>query len=172
MRAGVVYLTENPGKRKTMESIDNGRFSEIYKQLTHKQRKFLALMQDGKKTKREVAEELEIGESTVYGWPKIIDEALEIIDQDELNVARTMRRQALIEAMQVKIEGLKSENEKIQQDVATEILEAELGKAAQAIDLNTRHETTIKLEQLTNDELNVLAKVFEESGLDEQGYTE
>jgi len=67
---------------------------------------------------------------------------------------------------------LKSENEKIQQDVATEILEAELGKAAQAIDLNTRHETTIKLEQLTNDELNVLAKVFEESGMDSEGYTE
>jgi hypothetical protein len=50
---------------------------------------------------------------------------------DGVYTALEIRRRALPEAMAVKAAGLQSDNERIRQQVSTEIIEWELGKATQ-----------------------------------------
>jgi len=78
--------------------------------------------------------------------------------QDGLVTALHLRRRALARAMEVKLRGLDSRDERIRQAVATEIIEWELGKASQKIDLsgeidvNYRHELERRLSRLVESE--------------------
>ena len=64
---------------------------------------------------------------TVYSWPSAVRQAPSRMRAAAADVALQMRRDALIEAMAVKIEGLRSLDERIRQAVASEILRDELG---------------------------------------------
>lgn len=145
--------------------VENGRFSEIFKRLTRDQRRFIGAMQHCK-NKKEAAEEIGVGQSTVYNWPKIVDEAIDFIDKDIVDCARQIRKQAIIDAVEVKIAGLKSDNERIKQNAATEIIEAELGRSPQSIDVTSKGERIqrrIILDELSEDELNRLAEIIRNS---------
>jgi hypothetical protein len=58
-----------------------------------------------------------------------MDEAVRLMAHDGVVTALHIRRQALSEAMAVKRQGLSSDDERIRQSVATELIEWELGKA-------------------------------------------
>ncbi len=72
-----------------------------------------------------------LSESTVYRWGEDVETALRLMAQDGLVTALHLRRRNLAKAMLVKVAGLDSADERTQQGVATEIIEWELGRAAQ-----------------------------------------
>ena len=72
---------------------------------------------------------------TIKGWPmerkELIREALRHMARDGLVAALHLRRRALAKAMAVKVRGLDTDDERLRQQTATEIIEWELGKATQ-----------------------------------------
>ena len=85
-------------------------------------------------TDKEAAHHIHVSPATVKGWKTEgapIDEAVKAMATDGLVVATQVRRRNLAKAMLVKVAGLDSDDEKVRQTTATEIIEWELGKAAQ-----------------------------------------
>ena len=85
-------------------------------------------------TDKEAAKEIGMATSTVKSWKQggaPIDEALALMMLDGLTTAMHLRRRVLGKAMSVKTEGLDSTDRALQQRVATEIIEWELGRATQ-----------------------------------------
>ena len=86
-------------------------------------------------TDKEAAESIGLKPDTVYHWKSRdkapIDEAGALMAGDGLVVASHVRRKNLAKAMLVKVAGLDSDNEVTRQKSATEIIEWEMGRAAQ-----------------------------------------
>jgi len=102
-------------------------------QLTVDQLRFVQARQEFNSDKA-AAEHLEISPDTVKSWKRKgypIDRACELIASDGVNFAAAVRRKHLLKAMLVKVGGLDSEDERLRQSVATEIVEWEMGKAQQ-----------------------------------------
>jgi len=85
------------------------------------------------KSKKDAAEALGLNVDTVYHWPKTVDEAMRLTELDAVATARALRRQSLVKAVMVKRAGLDSDDERVRQAAATEIIEGELGKASQPV---------------------------------------
>lgn len=113
---------------------DADRFQELLKQFNMNQLRFIVARQECTSDK-EAAEMLGLSLSAVYHWPETVNEAIKLMAADGVMTALEMRRRALPKAMAVKVAGLDSESEKIRQDVATEIIEGELGKAQAKVDI-------------------------------------
>jgi hypothetical protein len=90
-------------------------------------------------TDKEAAQSIRIKPDTVYHWKSRegapIEDALHLMAQDGLVVAQHVRRRNLAKAMLVKVGGLDSDDERLRQTVATEIVEWEMGKAQQSTKL-------------------------------------
>lgn len=85
-------------------------------------------------TDKEAAESLGIPANRVYQWKsrKIpIDDAVRLMTLDGLITALHVRKRNLAKAMLIKVSGLESDDERLRQSVATEIIEWETGKATQ-----------------------------------------
>jgi len=126
----------NQAKTKTDESIPNptsDRLEEVLHQLTADQKRFIVARQSHT-SDRSAAESIDISPNTVKNW-KVkgapIDEAVDLMAHDGVVVALHVRRENLAKAMLVKVAGLDSEDERMRQNVATEVIEWELGKATQ-----------------------------------------
>ena len=81
---------------------------------------------------KEAATNIGLSPSTISKWKREgtpIDEVLDLMGQDGIITARNIRKRSLIKAMMVKVHGLDSDREPIRQNVATEIIEWEMGKA-------------------------------------------
>jgi hypothetical protein len=88
-----------------------------------------------------------ISRQTFYGWPTEERERLNDIAQ-QLKRAGAVRALMILhdaaeEAAQVKVEGLRSRNERVKQDVATEILDRNLGKPNQPVSQDISGEVSI-----------------------------
>lgn len=115
------------------------------RQLTVDQIRFVIARQESGSDK-EAAESISVSPNTVKDWKykgAPIDEAVRLMACDGLVVARELRRRHLAKAMAVKVRGLDSEDERLRQNVATEVIEWELGKATQPQDV--KHEGKIVL---------------------------
>ena len=121
-------------EQNTNELGSFGEYREVFSKLTKDQLRFVVALQEYP-SKKEAAEFLKIPVKTTYNWGSIIDEAVKLLALDIIESSRQMRKSALARAIAVKIAGLDSGDEKIRQSAATEIIEAELGKAKQSIDL-------------------------------------
>ena len=117
----------------TESLVNNSNFSRVFSNLSKDQLRYVVKMQECS-SKKEAAEELGLKVQTVYNWPPVVDEAINLLAMDIVESARQMRKSALARAIAVKIAGLESADEKIRQSSATEIIEWELGKAKQAIE--------------------------------------
>ncbi len=82
-------------------------------------------------TDKEAALAVGMKPDTVYHWPEIVREAVRLMAMDGMVTALHLRRRNLAKAMLVKVAGLDSDDERIQQGCATEIIEGEIGKAPQ-----------------------------------------
>lgn len=113
-------------------------------------------------TDKEAAQIARLNYNSVRTWPRevkdLVDRATLLMAQDGLITALHLRRRALARAMAIKLHGLDSFDERIQQGASTEIIEWELGKAAQKIDLsgeidvNYRSELERRLSRLVEPE--------------------
>ena len=84
---------------------------------------------------KDAARAIGLSASTVKSWPKEqkadIAEARRLMAIDGITTAMHIRRRHLAQAMAVKVAGLESDDERVRQSVATEIVEWELGKSTQ-----------------------------------------
>ena len=99
-------------------------------QLSYDQLRFLAAMAECS-TKAEAADAIGVKRDTVYHWPDIVDDALRLMATDRVEVARAIAKKYLVKAMMTKVKGLDSGYEATRQRAATELIEWQLGKAAQ-----------------------------------------
>lgn len=99
-------------------------------QLSTERIRFVIARQECKSDK-DAAEAIGIKPDTVYHWPEIVRDAVRHMAADGLTTALHMRRRHLAKAMAVKVAGLDSNNERLRQSVATELIEWEMGKATQ-----------------------------------------
>jgi ActR/RegA family two-component response regulator len=110
------------------------RVRTLLMQMSDKQRKFAtALFYSGNIA--EACQATKVGINEYNGWPAAIreglDEIVAIYYQNVLEVAASMLKNAVLKAVQVKVEGLDSENERVQQEVATEIIQHVFGRPTQ-----------------------------------------
>ena len=69
---------------------------------------------------------------------------------DNVLKAQIILDRALELAAKIKADGLKSRNERVKQDCASEIMDRRMGKATQKIDQNNTGETIIKVEYIND----------------------
>lgn len=129
-------MTEEINTNPEKSTFDADRLVELLPQLTINQLRYLAICRDFP-SKGEAAEAIGMKPNTIYKWPSIVDEAEMLMAGDGVLVAREIRRRAVPKAMAVKVAALDSDNEKIRQDAATEIIEWELGKAQNNVDITS-----------------------------------
>jgi len=92
----------------------------------------------------EAARKIGVRAETVCRWPnkRRLDDAVAQLTMDACLGARFILAQSLLEAARVKIAGLQSKNEQVQQGAATEILDRGIGKVGQPIQLSGNVNTT------------------------------
>jgi len=89
----------------------------------------------------EAAKLIGVSASTVKRWKfegAPINQAMDLMVQDGVATALYLRRRNLAKAMAIKIKGLESGDDRLRQNVATEIIEWELGKATQRNENNDK----------------------------------
>jgi len=118
-------MTEQKAQNGTSEAL-----REVLKRLSIDQIRYVVARQQCA-TDAEAARAVNIGRRTVYNWGDDVRLAVRLMAQDGLTTALHIRHEHLAEAMLVKIDGLKSNEERVRQSVATEIIEWETGKATQ-----------------------------------------
>lgn len=107
--------------------------TEVLAILTTDQIRFVIARQEYSRDNK-AAEAIGIKPATVARWKYDgvpIDKAVRLLTLDGLVVARELRRRSLPKAMAVKIAGLENDNDRLRQNVSTEIIEWEMGKATQ-----------------------------------------
>jgi len=120
--------------QQNAENCISENLSDVLDKLTLDQIRFVIARQECS-TDREAARKIGMSESTVYRWPDEVKRAVHLMAQDGIVTALKLRRKSLAKAMLIKIKGLDSRSEKTRQSVSTEIIEWELGKAAQSVNV-------------------------------------
>ncbi len=120
-----------------MAATTPNRLDEIRAQLSPDQLAFLA-ERVLCRTDKEAAENLGFGYSTVLSWheKQIINEAVRLMLEGSVDLARDLLRRNLVRAAKVKVRGLESKKAAIAQGAATEILDRFMGKPTQQSNVN------------------------------------
>ena len=130
-------MTADQGQ-ENVEKAMSEQLADILEQLSFDQKRFIIARQETS-TDKEAAEAIGIKPETVYRWRQEqspIDEALSLMAHDGLVMALHLRRKSLAKAMAIKVGGLDEEDNRLRQGVATEIIEWEMGKAGQKMELS------------------------------------
>lgn len=135
---------------KSIEKSTSEQLSELLKQLSKDQLRYVVAFQDYP-SKKDAAEAVGIKPNTVYNWPDVVDVVAQMMAMESADSALAIRRRNVVKAMMVKVTGLDSNDERIRQNAATEIIEGELGKAGQKVDLTTGGE---KIESVSDEKYN------------------
>jgi hypothetical protein len=100
-------------------------------------------------TRGEAAIQAGVKPDTMYHWPPIVEECVDLLLIDTVATAKLLMVQALAQAVSVKLQGLESLDEKVRQGVATELIDRGLGRAVQAMEM--RHSASNELRQFMRD---------------------
>ena len=134
-------MSENQATTKEkQEKASSEELDRVLSELTADQIRFVVARQEHK-TDKDAAESLEMRPNLISRWKHNgvpIDRAVQLMAIDGLQTALHVRGRNLAKAMLVKVAGLDSDDERLRQGVATEIIEWEMGKAMQP----QRHEGT------------------------------
>jgi len=144
MRQNDRSLTEN--------SISEGdsEFSRLWRQLSHNQRRFVVAMRECS-TKAEGAKAIELEPDTVYRWPDIVDDAIDLMDLHVKDAAVQVLADAVAKAALIKVSGLDSGDETLRQATASEVMDRVLGRAQQRHEVAGTGEGGALLIQYVND---------------------
>ena len=120
---------------------NQAKLKALLARLTKDQLRFIVALQEHP-AKNTAAKAIGVKVDTVYNWDnELIDEAARLMALDVAQSALELRKRNLIKAMGVKAAGLDSKNEIVRQKVATEIIEGELGRAQERLDLSNKDGT-------------------------------
>ena len=120
-------MQESTEKRKNLD--------ELWLLLNENQRRYCVARLEHT-SKKDAAEAVGLSEHTVYKWNGECEEVIKLLQEDAIQSAVVMIKNALAKAAMIKIDGLDSEDEKIRQAVASEILDRQLGKSVQRSELS------------------------------------
>jgi hypothetical protein len=123
-------------QQTNQEKSISERIDEIVARLSKDQLRFVVALQEYP-NKKDAAEAIGLKPDTVYRWNGQVEEAARLIALERLEAAKAIRRNALIKAVMVKIAGLDSEDDALRQKTATEIIDWEMGKAGQSVDVTS-----------------------------------
>ena len=129
----------------SVKNLGNLKFQSIWRKLNYNQRRFVVSMPEYS-SKKECAENLDLAPGTVYGWPDIVDKAIEMYQDHVSDVATIILADSISKAALVKVAGLDSGDERIKQMSATEILDRYFGKAKQRTEHTGEDGGAIKVE--------------------------
>lgn len=135
------------GETKENKGKQSSELEQILTQLSVDQVRFIVSRQ-GYLTDKEAAKSIGIRPNRISQWKYAgvpIDEAVRLMAADGLTIALHVRKRSVAKAMMVKVAGLDSEDGKLRQGVATEIIEWEMGKAAQPTDSQVSGEIVIRM---------------------------
>lgn len=96
-----------------------------FPQLTLTQLKY-CLARQTCRTKKDAARQAGVEPNTVSKWPPYVEAAVNALVLETLEEARQLRRSKVLDAVQVKVDGLHEGNPFLRQQVATEIIRAEI----------------------------------------------
>ena len=123
--------------QKNTPTTQNQHTNDVFAQLSKNQWRFVtAMVENPSFSKKDGANHINITPDTVYRWDKVVDDAIELARKNVHDAALSMRKQAVLEAIAVKVALLKSEDEAIRSKAASEIIEWELGKATNRTDVS------------------------------------
>ena len=156
-------MTNQSTPKPTYDAPDStgGALAAILQELSIDEIRFLIARVDTS-TDKDAATAIGISPNTVKKWPaerkELIRTARKLMAQDGIVTAMHLRRRNLAKAMAVKVKGLESADERIRQNVATEVIEWELGKATQPTEGSSTVNVNVKhAEELTDDQLARIA---------------
>jgi hypothetical protein len=112
------------------KATNQDELASLLKTLTVDQIRFIVARQDCS-SDAEAARVIGINKGTVSRWGDPVQRAVVLMALDGVHIAQELLRRALNEAVQVKIDGLRSRNEHVRQDVSTEIIDRNMGKPTQ-----------------------------------------
>lgn len=124
-----------------LKSPDSDRLAEIEDQLSVDQIRFLIARLECSKDKS-AAEMIGVSVRAVKEWRSqkgaLIDEALRLMLHDGIMVAEHVLKRSIPKAAAIKVAALESEDEKLRQEVATEILDraGHVGKPTQRSEIS------------------------------------
>lgn len=130
------------GEQTTEKYTSEADFLRLWGGLTHNQQRFAVAMLECP-TKKEAALAIGLEQNTVYRWGAEIDEVVDYMRGRARDAAQNVLEASVVKAAAIKRAGLGSGEEKIRQDVASEILDRVLGRATQRqdIDVTTKGES-------------------------------
>ena len=118
------------------ENLNSNKLNEVMASLTPDQLRFVVEMPNHR-TKKDCALALGLNVNTAYNWGDNVDLAIELMARNVVEGALAIRKRNLAKAMMVKVAGLDDDNDTLRQKVATEIIEWEIGKAGQSLDVTS-----------------------------------
>ena len=130
-------------------NIDNPAFEVLWRKLTRSQRQFITRYHEYR-TKKECAEAIGLRPDTVYAWPEHVWEAAELYEDHMRGAALITLQDNVSKAALVKAAGLDSQDERIQQMTATEILDRIFGKPKQTTEHSGQDGGPITVEYVNN----------------------
>ena len=110
--------------------LDGQEFAELWNKLTPTQKRVAVAMQEHP-NKKEAAQAIGITPQTAYNFSSDVDAVIEYMTNNIALATLGILQANATKAAMVKAKGLDSKNEKIAQDVATEIIERNIGKVPQ-----------------------------------------
>ena len=129
-------------EQTTDKSISEADFLRLWGDLSHNQQRFAVAMLECP-SKKEAAIAIRLEPDTVYRWGSGLDDVIDYMRGRARDAASGVLVSSVIKAATIKRAGLDSGEEKIRQDVASEILDRVLGRATQRqdIDVTTKGES-------------------------------
>lgn len=125
---------------KNIEKSTSERFAALWAGLSVNQRRYVVARQECA-SKKEAALAIGLEPNTIYNWPPSVEDAAVLFSTEVAAGALEILRASVAMAAMVKRAGMDSDNERIRQDAATEILDRVLGKALQRSDVTSGGET-------------------------------
>ena len=131
-------MTDN--RETTEKSISETEFRQIWQALNHNQQRFaVAALRFPSKSAAAIS--IGVEPDTVYRWNGVVDDAVQYMKDRAKDAAIEILTDSAVEASMVKRTGLASDDERIRQATATEVLDRVLGKPTQNADITTKGES-------------------------------
>jgi len=133
--------------KNNTQTTENQHTDDLFSQLSDTQWRFVtAMVENPSFSKKDAAVHIGITADTVYRWDKVVDKAIEQARANVHDAALSMRKQAVLKAIAVKIALLDSDDENVRSRVSTELIEWELGKASQRTEIANAGDESLKVE--------------------------
>lgn len=116
-----------------VEKSSSERLSAIWSKLNRNQKRYVIACVEFP-LKKDAAIAIGIEPQTAYAWPSYVNEAVQLVVDETIEGARGILKHSVAKAAMIKAAGLDSDDEKLRQSVASEIIDRLLGKPSQPME--------------------------------------